>query len=34
VYWNRLQQREAYQRAVAVEKKAGVEQNVAPRVRA
>src|SRR6478735_7914497 len=33
-YWNRLQQREAYQRAAAAEKKAGVEQNVAPRVRA
>jgi glutathione S-transferase len=33
-YWNRLQQREAYQRAIAAEKKAGVEQNVAPRLRA
>src|SRR5215469_9808571 len=33
-YWGRLQQREAYQRAIAAEKKAGVEQNVAPRVRA
>src|ERR1700745_3619601 len=31
-YWDRLQQRVAYQRAVAAEKKAGVEQNVAPRV--
>jgi len=33
-YWTRLQQREAYQRAVAAETKAGIEQNVAPRVRA
>ena len=33
-YWGRLQQREAYQRAIAAEKKAGAEQNVAPRVRA
>jgi len=33
-YWIRLQQREAYQRAVAAETKAGIEQNVAPRVRA
>jgi len=32
-YWNRLQQREAYQRAVAAEKKAAIEQNVAARVR-
>ena len=33
-YWNRLQQREAYQRALAAEQQAGVAQNVAPRVRA
>ena len=33
-YWARLQQREGYQRAVAAERRAGVEQNVAPRVRA
>jgi glutathione S-transferase len=33
-YWKRLQQREAYQRAIAAERKAGVEQNIAPRVRA
>jgi len=33
-YWTRLQQRKAYQRAVAAETKAGIEQNVAPRVRA
>src|SRR6201989_1524871 len=33
-YWGRLQEREAYQRAVAAERQAGVEQNVAPRVRA
>jgi glutathione S-transferase len=33
-YWDRLQEREGYQRAVAVERKAGVEQNVTPRVRA
>jgi glutathione S-transferase len=32
-YWGRLQQREAYQRALAAEKKAGAEQNVAPWVR-
>ncbi|MFH0301749.1 glutathione S-transferase family protein [Bradyrhizobium sp. 31Argb] len=32
-YWATLQQREAYQRAVAAERKAGAEQNVAPRVR-
>jgi glutathione S-transferase len=31
-YWGRLQKREAYQRAIAAEKKAGLEQNVAPRV--
>ncbi len=34
VYWGRLQQRDAYQRALAAECRAGVEQNVAPRVRA
>jgi glutathione S-transferase len=33
-YWARLQQREAYQRAVAAERKAGLEQNVAPWIRA
>jgi len=33
-YWGRLQQRDAYQRAVAAERRAGAEQNVAPRVRA
>ena len=33
-YWKRLQQRVAYQRAVAAEQRAGVEQNIAPRVRA
>jgi glutathione S-transferase len=33
-YWARLREREAYKRAVATERKAGVEQNVAPRVRA
>src|SRR6267143_316226 len=33
-YWARLQEREGYQRAVAAERKAGVEQNVAPRIRA
>jgi glutathione S-transferase len=33
-YWDRMQQREAYRRAVQAERKAGVEQNVAPRVRA
>jgi hypothetical protein len=33
-YWARLQQREGYQRATAAERKAGVEQNVAPRIRA
>src|ERR1700756_2721441 len=33
-YWARLQQREGYERAVAAEQRAGVEQNVAPRVRA
>ncbi|MBR0778037.1 glutathione S-transferase family protein [Bradyrhizobium diazoefficiens] len=33
-YWARLQQREGYIRAVAAERKAAVEQNVAARVRA
>ena len=33
-YWARLQQREGFKRAVVAEQKAGVEQNVAPRVRA
>jgi len=33
-YWARLQEREGYRRAVAVERRAGVEQNVAARVRA
>ena len=33
-YWERLQQRVASQRALAAEQKAGVEQNIAPRVRA
>src|ERR1700754_725950 len=33
-YWQRLQARDGYQRAVAAEQKAGAEQNVAPRVRA
>src|SRR4030095_3774038 len=33
-YWARLQQRDGFKRAVAAERKAGVEQNVAPRVRA
>ena len=33
-YWTRLQQREGFKRAVAAEQKAGVEQNIAPRVRA
>src|SRR3979490_2168939 len=32
-YWTRLQARDGYKRAVAAEQKAGVEQNVAPRVR-
>ena len=32
-YWARLQQRDGFRRAVAVERKAGVEQNVAPRAR-
>ena len=33
-YWQRLQARDGFKRAVAAEHKAGVEQNVAPRVRA
>ena len=33
-YWERLQARDGYQRAVAAEQHAGVAQNVAPRVRA
>src|SRR6201996_7562317 len=32
-YWQRLQTRDGYQRAVAVEGRAGMEQSVAPRVR-
>ena len=32
-YWARLQQRDGFKRAVAAERKAGVEQNVAPRAR-
>jgi glutathione S-transferase len=32
-YWGRLQQREGYQRALAAERQAGIEQNVTPRVR-
>jgi glutathione S-transferase len=32
-YWARLQAREGYQRALAAEQRAGVEQNVAPRIR-
>ncbi|WP_439395299.1 glutathione S-transferase family protein [Bradyrhizobium sp. PMVTL-01] len=33
-YWARLQQRDGFRRAVAAEQKAGIEQNVAARVRA
>jgi glutathione S-transferase len=33
-YWSRLQQRDGFKRAVSAEQKAGIEQNVAPRVRA
>jgi glutathione S-transferase len=33
-YWQRLQQRDGFKRAVAAEERAGVEQKVAPRVRA
>src|SRR5271156_4345157 len=32
-YWQRLQAREGFKRAVAAEQRAGAEQNVAPRVR-
>ena len=32
-YWARLQAREGYQRAVAAEQRAGIEQNVVPRIR-
>jgi hypothetical protein len=32
-YWQRLQARDGYQRAVAAERQAGIEQNVSPRVR-
>ena len=32
-YWAQLQQRDGFKRAVAAERKAGAEQNVAPRVR-
>ena len=32
-YWARLQQRDGFRRAVAAERKAGVERNVAPRAR-
>ena len=32
-YWDRLQQRDGFKRALAAEQKAGVEQNVAPWVR-
>ena len=32
-YWDRLQQRDGFKRALAAERKAGVEQNVAPWVR-
>src|SRR5262249_52290257 len=33
-YWARLRERAGYQRAVAAERRAGMEQNVIPRVRA
>jgi glutathione S-transferase len=33
-YWTRLQARDGFKRAVAAERRAGVEQNVPPRVRA
>jgi glutathione S-transferase len=33
-YWARLQQRDGFKRAVAAERKAGIEQGVAPRLRA
>ena len=32
-YWARLQQRDGFKRAVAAEQRAGIEQNVAPRLR-
>jgi glutathione S-transferase len=32
-YWARLQTRDGFKRAIAAERRAGVEQNVAPRVR-
>ena len=32
-YWQRLQTREGFRRAVAAERRAGVDQNIAPRVR-
>jgi len=33
-YWQRLQARDGFKRAVMAEDRAGAEQNVAPRVRA
>ena len=33
-YWGRLRERDGYKRAVAAEQRAGVEQNVAPRIKA
>jgi glutathione S-transferase len=33
-YWARLQTRDGYQQALAAEQRAGVEQSVAPRIRA
>src|SRR5256885_527711 len=33
-YWDRLRQRQAYQRALAAEREAGIAQRIAPRVRA
>ena len=33
-YWQRLQARDGYKRAVAAEERAGEQQKVAPRVRA
>ena len=33
-YWARLQEHDGFKRAVAAERRAGVEQNVAPRIRA
>jgi len=33
-YWARLQERDGYKRAIAAEQRAGIEQNVAPRIRA